>query len=134
MLRRNCARSWAAVLLLIFWTRFPGHALPHPAASNDSRSGPTNCYSEEEVRTLIEGVMEAAEEEIERSAAEAVKATVLIYLPEAEEAKRNAQAWETECKRIKAEAFKGKVITGVGAFSLGLCLGAAAAFITGAGR
>ena len=73
----------------------------------------------------------AARDEIELSLAEAAKAAALAYLPEVEVAKSLAVSWEAECKRIKAEAFMGKLKVGAGSLLVGVCLGATAVALMG---
>jgi hypothetical protein len=131
MRRGRRARSWAIALLLISWTRWTAPALPPETGSTASTDGPKKCYSAEEVREILDEVKAAAREEIERSVAEAAKAAAIAYLPQVEAAKSLADSWEAECKRIKAEAFMGKLKVGAGSLVIGVCLGATAVALIG---
>jgi hypothetical protein len=81
--------------------------------------------------TLIEDLTVAAEEAIEKAAAEAVKATALAFLEREAAAMREAQQWQGEYRVAKKAGVKTAVITGVICFFGGLAVGAGTIFIGG---
>jgi hypothetical protein len=84
-----------------------------------------------EVSDLIEELSVAAEEAIERAAAEAAKAAALASLDREAVAIREAQRWQMEYRNAKRAGVKTAVITGVICFFGGLAAGAGTVAIIG---
>ena len=104
---------------------------------NSDASG-TRQFSEYEVDTLIEDLTTAAEEAIERAAAEAAKAAALASLEREaaairEAAQRQAEAvrWREEAETAKRNGIKNAVLAGVICFLGGLAVGVGGTLIIG---
>jgi malonyl CoA-acyl carrier protein transacylase len=96
---------------------------------NSDASG-TKLFSEYEVDTLIEDLTVAAEEAIEKAAAEAAKAAALASLEreaaairEAAQQQSEAVRWRKEAETAKRNGIKNAVIAGVVCFLGGLAVG-----------
>jgi hypothetical protein len=95
-------------------------------------------YSDTEVSELIEELSVAAEEAIEKAAAEAAKAAALASLEretmairEAAHLKAEAIRWQEEYQTTEKARIKTAVLTGVICFFGGLALGAGTIAIIG---
>jgi septal ring factor EnvC (AmiA/AmiB activator) len=95
-------------------------------------------YSDTEVSDLIEELSAAAEEAIERAAAEAAKAAALASLEreatavrEAAHLQAEAIRWQGEYQTAKKAGIKTAVLTGVICFFCGLAVGAGTVAIIG---
>jgi hypothetical protein len=120
---KHCKRILAAALLVSFW-RIPVFGEPQTVRTRNSEESGTRRYSELEVNTLIEDLTAAAEEAIERAAAEAARAAMLASLDREMAAIWEAQRLQGENSRIKQSGVKAAVITGVICFFGGLAIGA----------
>jgi malonyl CoA-acyl carrier protein transacylase len=88
--------------------------------------------------TLIEDLTVAAEEAIEKAAAEAAKAAALASLEreaaairEAAQQQAEAFRWRGEAETVKRKGIKGAVLTGVICFLGGLAVGVGGVLIIG---
>jgi membrane protein involved in colicin uptake len=81
--------------------------------------------------TLIEDLTVAAEEAIEKAAAEAAKAAALASLEREAAAIREAQRWQGEYQDTKRKGVTTAIIAGVICFLGGLAIGAGAVTIIG---
>jgi hypothetical protein len=95
-------------------------------------------FTESEVDTLIEDLTVAAEEAIEKAAAEAAKAAVLAglereaaSLAQAHYWAKETQRWEGEYRNTKKSGIRNAMITGVVCFLSGIVIGAGSIFIIG---
>jgi hypothetical protein len=98
-------------------------------------------YSDSEIDLLIEDLTQAAEEAIERAAAEAAKAASLASLDreagavrEATHLQAEAIRWREEYQTAQKQGVKNTVITGVICFLGGLVVGAGSVLILGGVR
>jgi hypothetical protein len=130
---RKCGRIIAVVILMGFWIP-PVYGEPPTAQPKNSTENGTRQYSEFEVDTLIEDLTGAAEEAIERAAAEAAKAAALAGIEREATALREAQQWEREYRDARSRGVKNAVITGVICFFSGLVIGAGGVLIIQGGR
>jgi hypothetical protein len=89
-----------------------------------SEESGTRRYSDLEVDTLIEDLTGAAEEAIERAAAEAAKAATLASLEREAATIREAQRLQGENGALRKSRVKMAIITGVICFFGGLAVGA----------
>jgi hypothetical protein len=119
---RICGKIIALVILMSFWTP-PVYGEPPTAQPEISTENGMRRYSEFEVDTLIEDLTVAAEEAIERAAAEAAKAAALASLEREAAAIREARQWEKEYRETKSRGIKNTIITGVVCFFSGLLIG-----------
>ena len=134
----NCGRITALVILMSFLMRFPVFGeQPMTQTPNSSESG-TRLYSDLEIDLLIEDLSTAAEEAIERAAAEAAKAAALASLEREaaairEAARQQAEAirWQSEAEAAKRNEIKNTVIAGVVCFLGGLAVGVGGTLIIG---
>ncbi|GHV96499.1 hypothetical protein AGMMS50293_28190 [Spirochaetia bacterium] len=90
----------------------------------------TRQFSEYEVDTLIDDLTTAAEEAIEKAAAEAAKAAALAALEreaaairEAAQQQAEASKWRSEAETVKRNGIKNAVIAGVICFLGGAAVG-----------
>ncbi|GHV63909.1 hypothetical protein AGMMS49587_15190 [Spirochaetia bacterium] len=81
--------------------------------------------------TLIDDLAGAAEEAIERAAAEAAKAAALASIDAQAKAWAEAQHWRVEYQEAKSRGVKNAVLTGVICFFSGLVIGAGGVLIIG---
>jgi regulator of protease activity HflC (stomatin/prohibitin superfamily) len=80
---------------------------------------------------LIEDLTLAAEEAIERAAAEAAKAAALAGLEREAAAIREAQRWEREYSETRSRGIRNTVIVGAVCFLSGLAIGITGVLISG---
>ena len=127
----NCGRITAIVILMSFLMRFPVFGEPLTTPPMTSGESGTRQFSEYEVDTLIEDLTQAAEEAIEKAAAEAAKAAALASLEREAAAIREAAQQQAEAVRWRGEAetatrngIKNAVIAGAVCFFGGLAVGA----------
>jgi hypothetical protein len=123
---RKCGRITAIVILMSFLTRFPVYGEPPTVQAKNSTGNEMRLYSEFEVDTLIEDLTGAAEEAIEKAAAEAAKATALASIDAQAKAWAEAQHWQGDYTEAKRRGIKNAVIAGVICFFSGLVIGAVA--------
>jgi hypothetical protein len=136
---RVCGRILAIVLLMSFW-KTPVFGEPPTTQTPNSEKSGMKRYSESEVDCLakldllIEDLTGAAEEAIEKAAAEAAKAATLASLEREAVAIREAQYLQGENSRLKQSRVKTAVVTGVVCFFGGLAFGAGSIAIIQGGR
>jgi hypothetical protein len=128
---RICGRIIAIVILMSFLMSFPVYGEPPTAQPETSTGNGMRRYSEYEVDTLIEDLTIAAEEAIERAAAEAAKAAALASLERESAALGEARQWEKEYRDTKKAGVKNIVIAGVVCFLSGLVIGSGTVLIIG---
>lgn len=126
----NCGKITAIVILMSFLMTFRAHGeQPMTQMPTSSESG-TRQFSEYEVDTLIDDLTTAAEEAIEKAAAEAAKAAALAALEreaaairEAAQQQAEASRWRSETETAKRNGIKNAVIAGVICFFAGAAMG-----------
>ena len=129
--------SWRACLLLMLWIGFltpPTYGELLTPAELDSLIESGRFYTADEVKTLVWQIIQAADEEIRQTAAQAVKMAIIPLAGELAGERVRAERWQAEYRqelalRIRAERW-GRVglVAGIAAavFSGGVALGAAA--------
>ena len=80
-------------------------------------------YSDSEIDRLIDELTAAAEEAIERAAAEAAQATALALVEREATALQEARHWRQEAEALKKAGIKNVLITGLVCFFGGLVAG-----------
>jgi hypothetical protein len=131
---RNCGKTMGIAILMSFLTLHRGFAeLPTTPPMSSEASG-TRLYSDSEIDLLIEDLTQAAEEAIEKAAAEAAKASVLASLDREAGAMREAQRWRSEAETAKKTGTRNAIIAGVICFLGGLAVGAGSIAILGGVR
>jgi hypothetical protein len=125
-----CKRILAAVLLMSFW-RMPVSAEPPTTLPGNSGGNGTRLYSEYEVDTLIEDLTAAAEEAIERAAAEGARAAMLASLDREMAAAREARRLGEENGALRKSRVKAAVVTGAACLFAGLAAGACGVMLIG---
>jgi hypothetical protein len=130
---RNCGRIIAIVILMSFLIT-PVYGEPPTAQPKNSTESGMRLYSEFEVDTLIEDLTVAAEEAIERAAAEAAKAAALAGIEREAAALREAQQWQRQYQDARSRGVRNAVIAGVICFFSGLVIGAGGVLIIQGGR
>jgi hypothetical protein len=124
-----CGKTLVIVLLMSFW-RIPLYAEPPTMPPKSSDGSGTRRYSESEVDCLakldllIEDLTAAAEEAIEKAAAEAARAAMLASLDREIAAFAEAQRLQTENGDLRKSRAKAMVVTGMICFFGGLAIGA----------
>jgi hypothetical protein len=129
--------SLILIPLMLLWTRSPAYGESPTTDGGVSNNGSAGFSEASENNDLIEEVLRIAAEEIERAAGEAAKATALEYAGELAAARSLAGSWEAECRRLRAEAVRGKAAgfaRGTVVFLGAFCAGAAAMYATEALR
>jgi len=130
---KNCGRILLGVTLLSFCGRAAWGKPPGPVSSG-SEGGGTRFYSEGEVAEMVEEISLAAEEAIEKAAAEAAKAAALAAVEREGAALALAGEWRRECEQLKRETRKTNFFIGLGCFVGGVLAGAGGILITTGGR
>jgi hypothetical protein len=127
---KSCGRITAAVTLVSFWMSpvFGEQLRPPPGSSG---GGGTRFYSECEVERLIEEMTLAAEEAIERAAAEAAKAEALASLEREAAALTEMRHWQGEYRDLKGKSMKRMLLAGCVGLLSGLVIGGTTTFILG---
>jgi hypothetical protein len=88
-------------------------------------------YSDTEVKDLIEELSGAAEQAIEKAAAEAARAAILASLERETAAIREAQRWQGEYRNAKTAGIKTAIVTGLVCFFGGMAISAGSILIIG---
>jgi hypothetical protein len=127
---RNYGRITAIVILWSFLTIRVFGEQPM-TRETDSIDGSMRYYSDIEVARRSEELSGAAEEAIEKAAAEGARAGILALVEREAAAMREAHRWEGEYRNARSAGIKGAVITGVICFFGGLALGAGTVAIMG---
>jgi len=122
---RGYGKITGIVILMSFLTTFLAFGEPPTTPQGTSGESGIRRYSGSEVGALIEEISAAAEEAIERAAAEAAKAAVLAGLEREAAALREAERWKREAEKAKQSRVKNYVLTGVVCFVGGAVVGAA---------
>jgi hypothetical protein len=128
---RKCGRITAIVILMSFLTAFPVFGEPPTMQPKNSTESGTRLYSEYEIDTLIEDLTGAAEEAIEKAAAEAAKAAALASIEREAAAMAAAQKWYTKYMDAKAAGIKNAVLGGIIGFVVGTAAGGITAIVIG---
>ena len=135
---RLCGRITALVILMSFLMTYRAHGEPQMTQAPISSEGGTRQFSEFEVETLIDDLTVAAEEAIEKAAAEAAKAAALAALEreaaamrEAAQGQAEAERWRFEAETAKRNGVKNAVLTGLICLLSGLALGVGGTLIIG---
>ena len=123
-------RRWRSVivlsvaLLLALPTSTPARAERLTGEEIDSLLGSKTTFDRAEVLKLLAAVMGIADEEITRTAEEAVKEAALDLGPEVARERELAEEWRAEAERGRAEAGRFKGLSIVEAAAIALLLGA----------
>jgi hypothetical protein len=150
-----CGRITAIVILMSFLMTYSAHGEPPTMPLMSSEGSGTRLlaqfgeaevpgknaehfYTEYEMDMLIEDLTVAAEEAIEKAAAEAAKAAALASLEREaaamrEAARQQAEAlrWRGEAETVKRKGIKDAVLTGMICFLSGLAVGVGGVLIIG---
>ena len=133
-----CGRITVLVILMSFLTRFPAHGEPQTMPPMSSEASGTRLYNDLEIDLLIDDLTVAAEEAIEKAAAEAAKAAALAGLEreaaamrEAAQRQAEAERWRMEAAAAKRKGITNAVLTGVICVLSGLALGVGGTLIIG---
>jgi hypothetical protein len=118
-----CGKITAIVILMSFLTMFPAYGeQPKPPPIHSAESG-TRLYSGSEVDLLIEDLTAAAEEAIEKAAAEAAKAAAVAAFDREAEAVREARRWRMEAEEAKKRGRRNVFTAGLVCFLGGVAAG-----------
>jgi hypothetical protein len=126
---RLCKRILVIVLLMSFWKN-PVYGEPPTTQETTSNESGMRLYSDSEIDVLIEDLTVAAEEAIERAAAEAARAATLVSLEREAVAIQETQRLQGENSRLKQSRIKTAVIC----FLSGLVIGTGGILILQGGR
>jgi hypothetical protein len=121
----------ATVILMSFWKLPPVFGEPPTVQAKNSTESEMRQYSESEINTLIEDLTAAAEEAIEKAAAEAAKAAALASIERESRAVAEARHWQGKYETARKDGVKTAVITGVICLLSGLAVGAGTIAIYG---
>ena len=89
----------------------------------NSEENETKRYSDSEIDRLINELTAAAEEAIERAAAEAAQAAALALVEREATALQEVRHWREEAEALKKAGIKNALITGLVCFFGGLVAG-----------
>ena len=115
-------RFWKACLPALCLIAYPAPAAPSMPVLSAGGSGAKSWYAATEVNRLVADLRALAEEEIERTAAAAVKEAALEFAPRLAAAEAAAAGWEAEAGRLRRAQ---------GQAGWTLAMAAAAAFVVG---
>jgi hypothetical protein len=119
---KYCKKILAIVLLMSSW-KIPVFGEPQTTLPENSSGSEMRLYSELEVEALIEELSGAAEEAMERAAAEGARAAALASLEREAAAVREAARLQGENSRLKQSRVKAAIVTGIACFLGGFVTG-----------